>query len=328
MVDKKDREIWQVTGLIAEQLGESKSFVRGQIKAILIACGIEQSLAWLVEAQEIESHGGLMVENGLRRRTPGGVFFWVARSQMPEDLRNQIFVPYGEQRKRRKEAKAQEREINGDSQAKPPPPPQTAHPAQPVSLQSIAQLLERSGEATSVKITLMGRPGRLEHRGDLVVTTMTSASKPPSLPKGLPPLPETPTTYVVYIAAKQWRKVEEALTNAEDSLIIEGHCVFDPHLGQIAVYTSSVISKLQQRAKWEDEGKSVPSPVKPSFAPVVKSVPDPGLQQKLAELQAAEQAAVERVNVIKAAPTSQQQGLFSAMRELQRLRDELRALQG
>src|SRR5262245_54942548 len=113
MTDKQEKEIWQITGLIAEQLGEELSFVRGQIKAIVTSCGIEQSLAWLHEALEVESHGGLLVENGKRRRTPGGVFFFIARNQMPESLRDQIFMSYAEQRKRRKEEKSKSPETSG-----------------------------------------------------------------------------------------------------------------------------------------------------------------------------------------------------------------------
>ena len=47
------------------------------------------------------------------------------------------------------------------------------------------------------------------------------SSKVPALPKGLPVPAEAKTTYAVYIAQKQWRKVEEVLWNPEDMLIAE-----------------------------------------------------------------------------------------------------------
>ena len=49
--------------------------------------------------------------------------------------------------------------------------------------------------------------------------------KPPTLPKGLPAPPTEPTTYLVYIARKQWVKVAEAIQVADDKLIVEGYPV-------------------------------------------------------------------------------------------------------
>jgi len=54
-----------------------------------------------------------------------------------------------------------------------------------------------------VKITLIGQPGRIVEKADVVLTTMQN-TKAPTLPKGLPVPPTEPTTYVVYIARKQW----------------------------------------------------------------------------------------------------------------------------
>src|SRR5437660_3843578 len=45
--------------------------------------GPEQSLAFLQEALEIEAQGGLMLPDGSRRRTPGGVFFYLVRTKGP-----------------------------------------------------------------------------------------------------------------------------------------------------------------------------------------------------------------------------------------------------
>jgi len=71
----------------------------------------------------------------------------------------------------------------------------------------------------------------------------------PSLPKGMPTPPATPTTYTVYISAKQWAKVAQALGNPEDILIVEGTPVYDPTLEGIAVYVTNATTKQLQQAQ-------------------------------------------------------------------------------
>jgi hypothetical protein len=72
-----------------------------------------------------------------------------------------------------------------------------------------------------VKITLVGRPGKVVDRGQFIVSVMES-SKVPMLPKGLPTPSNMATKYAVSVAAKQWKKVAEAIQDPEDALIIEG----------------------------------------------------------------------------------------------------------
>ena len=84
-------------------------------------------------------------------------------------------------------------------------PVQTRNDLKP-QLGPVAANLSQTGEATAMKITLIGRPGRIVEKGQVVLTSMQGA-KAPSLPKGLPAPPAEATPYIVYIAAKQWRKV-------------------------------------------------------------------------------------------------------------------------
>ncbi|NJN99191.1 MAG: hypothetical protein HC875_36420 [Anaerolineales bacterium] len=59
-------------------------------------------------------------------------------------------------------------------------------------------------------------------KDDLVITSLESG-KVPSLPKELPQPPAEPTTYVVYIARRQWNKVKDSLKRyPDDKLIIDG----------------------------------------------------------------------------------------------------------
>src|SRR5262245_34789659 len=67
----------QIAAQIADQLGEAHVQARQKIEQIVEACGSEQALAWLEETLAIETNGGLMVNNGERRRAPGGVYFYL-----------------------------------------------------------------------------------------------------------------------------------------------------------------------------------------------------------------------------------------------------------
>jgi hypothetical protein len=86
-----------------------------------------------------------------------------------------------------------------------------------------------------------------------VIILALHSTKPPTLPKGLPPLPTTPTNYMVFIAQKQWNKVRDAIQNADDALIVEGYGVHEPRFAGITVYATQVTTKALQAAKRKDQ---------------------------------------------------------------------------
>ena len=89
---------------IAEALGESDESPRTQITAIVKSLGAEGALALLAQTQRVEEAGGLLVPDGTRRRTPGGVFFLLAREKLTPADRAAIFS--SKQAKAAKAAKA------------------------------------------------------------------------------------------------------------------------------------------------------------------------------------------------------------------------------
>ena len=83
-----------------------------------------------------------------------------------------------------------------------------------------------------MKITLTGRPGAIERRRNLVITTMEDEiGEHVNFPAGIPrPSPE-PMAYTVYISSKQWERIATALENPEDEMIVDGLCTFDEETG-------------------------------------------------------------------------------------------------
>jgi hypothetical protein len=107
------------------------------------------------------------------------------------------------------------------------------------------------GEADKVKLTVVGRPGKIIEKESVVMITMQS-SKAPSLPKELPPLPPKLTTYLVLIDQKQWRKVREAIKSVPtDKLIVDGYPVFNPQIsgGTLCLYAQSVTTTGLQQSR-------------------------------------------------------------------------------
>lgn len=76
---------------IAESLGESEERPRSQITAIVRELGPLVSRELLAETWRVESGGGMLVGDGTRRRSPGGVFFALARRRLPRKARRAIF---------------------------------------------------------------------------------------------------------------------------------------------------------------------------------------------------------------------------------------------
>ena len=213
---------------MAASLGETEPKALEQLGRIVRLLGLAKAQAFLEQALQVESQGGLWLPDRSRRRTLGGVFFFLVRSQ----------------------ASKQERWFIWPELAPKPKPQPLDWEAR---LELVPELLKQQGAATLMKITLIGRPGRIVEKGEVVLTSMQQSSKAPSLPLGLPPLPTEPTTYIVYIARKQWQSVAKAIASPEDALIVEGLPVLDKRLGTIAVFAQSVTTKRLQQAKREGQ---------------------------------------------------------------------------
>lgn len=61
--------------MIADKLGETGEQLRMQILQIVRGLGHTQARALLQQALDLEAGEGMMVQDGSRRRTPGGIYF-------------------------------------------------------------------------------------------------------------------------------------------------------------------------------------------------------------------------------------------------------------
>ncbi|HYO96154.1 MAG TPA: phosphorylated adapter RNA export RNA-binding domain-containing protein [Polyangiaceae bacterium] len=76
---------------ISKSLGEVEETPLTQISEVVRVLGEEGALALLKETLDIEKKGGMLLADGTRRRSPGGVYFQLARKKLPADEKKQIF---------------------------------------------------------------------------------------------------------------------------------------------------------------------------------------------------------------------------------------------
>ena len=211
---------------IAAQLGETEQLPLRQIARALAALGEERVRAFVAEALAIEAQGGLMLPDGSRRRTLGGVFFHLLRKGVTSAEHRAIFPSHPSSRLPAATARAR---FSWEDYA------------------AALQELRRPGEATSVKITVIGRPAQTVERGPVVIVSLKS-ERVPGLPKGLP-VPAQPTSYALLIARKQWEKVAASLRQPEDLLIVEGYPTLDRRFAGITGLATRTTTKLLQQAE-------------------------------------------------------------------------------
>jgi hypothetical protein len=204
------------------------------LRQVLRTLGQDRCTAILTETLQCENDGGMLTNDGTRRRTPGGIFFHFVRQQATPQERRRLFPQPPSQ------------PGAGPSRPSPPAPTVLTWDEAHTLMQTLAT--EPPGEARTMKLTLIGRPGKVETRGQAVVFRMQG--KPPgALPRGLPPVPtQAPLTWNVMVALRQWNRVQESITaNQDDQLIIEGYPLIQG--SQPVLLAQSCTSVALQRAR-------------------------------------------------------------------------------
>ena len=222
---------------IAKTLGESEEKPLKLLRGIVAGLGEEIARNFLAEAQRVEAEGGLMLPDSSRRRTLGGVFFFLVKNAYPPRTKRYI----------RKARKAYQEALYPES-IKPKPKKFTW----PDRLEALEEIGDDIGGAPSVKITLIGRPGKVIFKDTFVLTTMANM-KTPNMPKGMPTVPNVQTKYLLIISRKQWTKVATAILDVEDELILEGFAVYDSGIKGMAVFVTSTNTKKTLKATRETQ---------------------------------------------------------------------------
>lgn len=74
---------------IAERLGEREPQALGLIRRILYELGPEETQRFVEQAHELDAQGGMLTEDGSRRRTLGGSFFYLVKQHLREQGRTE-----------------------------------------------------------------------------------------------------------------------------------------------------------------------------------------------------------------------------------------------
>jgi hypothetical protein len=239
-----------IAAAIAAQLGETDSGPRATIWRAFHMLGPERAQAFVAQALEADANGGMVIPDGSRTRTLGGIFFYLVRTHVSDDEAMQINRAWRwQQWKQRQPAKPK-------APAAPAPPP-LAPFVWDEAVPIITDLTANIGEATTVNVTVIGRPTQVVERQGVVILALRS-TKAPTLPKGLPTLPATPTTYMIFIQQKQWNKVRATMQQPDDALIVEGYGVHAPRFAGITVYATQVTTKALQAAKRQEQTGTAP----------------------------------------------------------------------
>ena len=91
-------KISPVAQRIADELGETAFGPAKQIDRTVRLIGEERALAILEQAKAVEAAGGMLLPDGSRRRTFGGVYFRLVQEQATPEQRAKIFVPRGKRK--------------------------------------------------------------------------------------------------------------------------------------------------------------------------------------------------------------------------------------
>jgi hypothetical protein len=242
--------------VMATELKEPNIWLMRSVAAML---GMEAVEAVYQRTLAIEAAGGMMTKEGDRRRTSGGVFFLLAREQMSARQRRRVFGLPPNPLNTKRQPKTPPETPSPSSPPKPPAAPKSP----PLTLEQTVALLkatlsidpQKRGIAV-MKTTIIGRPKQIK-KLDTCTLVVLGQKAPPVMPKGLPPMPDTSkATIAVFVANKQWEKVEAALkADPQDEAIIEGYPVNDPKNQLTGIWAQSCTSKNLQRAKREAQAK-------------------------------------------------------------------------
>lgn len=314
-------EISQLARQFGAALGETAANPIKQIGKLIEKCGLPFVEKIMAETEATEAAGGLTTHDRKRRRSKGGVFFYLAKGQMDAAARAEVFPNFGR---------------HGDGSIAPPGIEWADR------IKAMKALRAAPGQVSGLTVALNGRPGKLHIQGSSVMTAIEQRQvKAPPYPKGVPHFDTVDrlTTYYVFMSLRHWKRVEEALKDESDLLVIEGSAVYDAQLEGITILSTRVSTKMldYQRRKARGQGAQKPEKTKAPEGPPASEKDDPasgahdtaGQSPEAAEKLQQLQGAAEKLRAKLAAMEAdgQQSGLKMTRRLLDQTEKQIANLQ-
>ena len=224
----------------------------------------------MAETEATESAGGLLTQDSKRRRTKGGVFFYLAKGQMDPQYLTEVFPNLVK---------------HGDGNIMPPGIEWADR------LQHMQALRDNPGQINNLTVKLTGSARcaayRRQQRHDRDRATGCQSAP---YPKGVPPFGSVDgrSTCYVFMGLRHWQKVEKALENEKDMLVIEGTVIYDPQLDGISIlstgghYQDSRTAKATEAARREIRRSRSKSPRQGKTVEVATSDDSPPRPERLA----------------------------------------------
>lgn len=142
---KPDKKlVMKLANEINRKLKEEAKRPQAQIRRIIELGGEEFARQLFADTLKILGEGGMMTNDSVRTRTPGGVFFKLAKDRLPAEIRAKIFPSWRELKQRRKAMKVLERAKKAAQEAQNP---QKSKKVAKLPLDEVRQQLEELQQA-------------------------------------------------------------------------------------------------------------------------------------------------------------------------------------
>jgi hypothetical protein len=207
---------------IAVAVNEADDGPTMQIARIVAVLGEAVARELLADTLKIEEAGGMLTNSGERRRTPGGVYFYLAKGRMTPEQRGLVFPHLA-----------------------PRVIPSMAWDDRHEHVAALLSSEPNDRRLRTAIIQLRGFVADWKQIENSVVLKMVYAHRADiPLPRAVPAPPvDSPTAFIVYVGNRHWDKVEKIVLANADPLVIEGIPFFDQETNSLAVLALFVSSQ-------------------------------------------------------------------------------------
>jgi len=200
-----DQSLAHTIAYLADSLHESDPAVINQLRVILDRHGREYTINTLHRALDLEHNGGLLIKSGKRRRTIGGIYFHLVKSDHAPEPTRKRQMTWQEIKRRAK------------------------------------QLIPNN--TLQLRATVTGKLTSLPQRvpdTDTWLTKITYQASQGSKPKGSPLPPSHQTTITLCLTTRQTNKLRTQFSESEPPLITVEGTPYADHEGSLILYVTTI----------------------------------------------------------------------------------------